>query len=150
VAARPPDHQLPRRHGHNVQCRSRFATVCDGLRIGCRRSRTVTRVQARPARDHGRQSTCRPAGRDIGSRTIAERPGSSQFECGGQYADSGLAGRESLRIAACYVLRWVANRRRLIPTRSANRAICRRRRYGADRHLCRIVRRTFWLYRHKR
>jgi hypothetical protein len=72
---------------------SRFATVCYGLRIGCRRNRTVTRAQAPPAYDHGRQISWLPAGREIGSRTVEERPDSSPFECCAQNADR--AGRRS-------------------------------------------------------
>jgi hypothetical protein len=67
----------------------RIAICCCLLRFANRAANKATRNErsAAAARDHDRQSSWRPAGRELGIGTIKERPGSSQFECCGQDAD---------------------------------------------------------------
>jgi hypothetical protein len=74
VPSRPPDHQLPIRHGHGVRrpnrCVLLFATLAN--RATSQRSRADS-VSHAFAREHCRQGPWLPAGREFGITTIAER-----------------------------------------------------------------------------
>jgi hypothetical protein len=71
-------------------CLLRFAN-----RVAMKSNRDETGVAA--SHKHGRQSPWLPAGRELGITTIAERPGSSQFESGGQDAGSRWGPRRTAK-----------------------------------------------------
>jgi hypothetical protein len=109
VPSRPPD----------ISCRFATATMSNGriaicdclLRFANLLSKKPNRVDggAEFDRIHNRQRPWRRAGREIGSRTIEGRPGSSEIECGGQNTNSTWALTKGGRIAVCYAWRGFAN-----------------------------------------
>ncbi len=110
VPSRPPDHQLPIRHGHGVQRPNRdlrlFATVCksdvDEAELGreCRHRRPVIMAAKAPG---GLQDT------SSGSKGSKRDPDSLSSNAAARTRNRCCSRSDDLRIVVCYGLRGIAN-----------------------------------------
>jgi hypothetical protein len=103
-----------------ISCRFATVTMSNGrIAICYGLLRFANRLATKPNRDKnraghyslmGRQSAWLPAGRELGIRTIEERPDSPQFDCCGQNANSPGGRLRQLRAAVCYGMHEFAKR----------------------------------------